>query len=997
MIHHMGYGAGSGSGDPAGWAVNVTPGSLDALYVENCGFYLNNTNASPPTIYDYGTTAIQSYYGARTVFRYNFLWMVQTDQHGTAGSVGARWWELYGNTNYTVSNGAQDKYYGIRGGSGVIFNNWKIGFPNGGNGGISLYEEDNGYPALYQIGRGKDQVLDPAYVWNNQNSPSDANGLKITGGGSANVQLNRDFFLTTKPSYTPATFPHPSTPGVVDTTAPLFSSATINAAGTAITIVYNEACKFGAGGNAGFTLGMSGGAVTASYNTGAGSSVHVYTLSRTVNNGETGTIAYSQPINGVEDMAGNDIATYSGQTVVNNSTQGDGVAPTLTSRIVWTNGNTIHLFFSEPVAVGPGGNGGWTCSLSGGAATLTYQSGSGTAELVYLVNRAATAGYVDYRETGTISYVQPGNGIQDSPFGNDLANLGPVALANNSLANTIDILPPDRQIDWEASGVPGGIPTFSTIFATVTSAPYNADNTGAIDSSVPIQTAINAAAAAGGNQIVLIPAGTYTWSNRVDIPSNVELKGAGASSVKVNTYALWHAIQIGSFPSAPVDTAVVGSLTNGQTTVKVFNVTTPSLVVGDLIVVDQINDGAIVTNSPVDAVLGTTPQPSRDSNTRNLAQITRVTGVSGTNLTVSPAICWPFTNTLSPEVWELTQGITRTTNCGVRGFTLDRKYPTTTTDGYDLIKCVGAAAFWITEMRLTNSIWWDIELDRCFQASIYKNDLRDPAFRTPGAGYGIVPFNVSGWHRIENNLFTRHRHSLPVILTIGNVIAYNLSVNSDQGDGWLAGDLFPHGAHTAFNLFEGNCAVRSFNDWTHGSGSHNTYFRNFFMGVSDFSSANSGRRFSDSDIHNTRNSYVGNIMGTNNAYAGAYTSFETGNTRVSSGIYIWSYGFLSDGDGIYDSDEPRLTLFRHGNYDDYNDTLSWDPLFINQSLPASLYLDSKPQWFGGLTFPPYNPAQGGSATIIMIPAGYRYVLGVDPPANNNPFALSKPGRGGKGK
>jgi hypothetical protein len=129
--------------------------------------------------------------------------MSHVDQHGTPGMIGARWWEIYENTFYVVQNGSQSDYVMVRAGSGVIFNNHKTGYPCVyGCGNIGLREEDTGYPALYQVGRGKNQALDPAYVWGNDSTMP-------VGSGSSNVQVNRDYYLTQKPNYTPYTYPHP--------------------------------------------------------------------------------------------------------------------------------------------------------------------------------------------------------------------------------------------------------------------------------------------------------------------------------------------------------------------------------------------------------------------------------------------------------------------------------------------------------------------------------------------------------------------------------------------------------------------------------------------------------------------------------------------------------------------------------------------------------------------------------------------------------------------
>ena len=106
-----------------------------------------------------------------------------------------------------------------------------------------------------------------------------------------------------------------------DTTPPTKSSLTIPSAGTTLLLGLSESCSIGSGGNGGLTLSMSGGAVTASYSSGSGSDTFTYNLSRTVNSGETGTASYTQPGNGIEDTAGNDLASFSSQAVTNNSTQ----------------------------------------------------------------------------------------------------------------------------------------------------------------------------------------------------------------------------------------------------------------------------------------------------------------------------------------------------------------------------------------------------------------------------------------------------------------------------------------------------------------------------------------------------------------------------------------------------------------------------------------------------------------------------------------------------
>jgi hypothetical protein len=129
-----------------------------------------------------GGSALQSYYGARTVARYNMLNNMGFDQHG-GGGVGARWWEFYGNTLVDSGGGA---VLCLRAGSGVIYSNTGVGA-------IRMLQETGTYPANYQIGRGQNETLSPALVWNDV-----APLLNTTSGCAAGqagmVQFERDVY-----------------------------------------------------------------------------------------------------------------------------------------------------------------------------------------------------------------------------------------------------------------------------------------------------------------------------------------------------------------------------------------------------------------------------------------------------------------------------------------------------------------------------------------------------------------------------------------------------------------------------------------------------------------------------------------------------------------------------------------------------------------------------------------------------------------------------------
>lgn len=102
---------------------------------------------------------------------------------------------------------------------------------------------------------------------------------------------------------------------------PAVSSASINAAGTQLSIGFNKPLYVGAGGAVNATL--SGG-VTCTYASISGSTI-IFTPSRTISEGESLTVTLTNVANGFEDANGNDAPNLSGYTVSNSSSSTSGV------------------------------------------------------------------------------------------------------------------------------------------------------------------------------------------------------------------------------------------------------------------------------------------------------------------------------------------------------------------------------------------------------------------------------------------------------------------------------------------------------------------------------------------------------------------------------------------------------------------------------------------------------------------------------------------------
>lgn len=175
---------------------------------------------------------------------------------------------------------------------------------------------------------------------------------------------------------------------VIDGVVPTYTSSVIPSAGTTIVDTFSENVVIGAGGSGGRTMTLSGGAVTLSSPVASTNTI-TWTLSRTVNTGETCSAnAYTQPGDGIQDAAGNDVATFTGRQadVTNNSTnsgydllsencEGTGTPAD------WTDTGSVNWDYTTTVL-----EGSHSVRLSASANTTKSIGSLTTAECFFLVN-----------------------------------------------------------------------------------------------------------------------------------------------------------------------------------------------------------------------------------------------------------------------------------------------------------------------------------------------------------------------------------------------------------------------------------------------------------------------------------------------------------------------------------------------------------------------------------------------------------------------------------
>ena len=109
--------------------------------------------------------------------------------------------------------------------------------------------------------------------------------------------------------------------GGVTAANPNLVSATINASGTRLTLGFDIPVSIGTGGNGGWAINPSGGPATLAFASYSGNNLVYNITGRAISIGESGTVSYTQPTNGVEAVSGGgDLATLSGFAFANGST-----------------------------------------------------------------------------------------------------------------------------------------------------------------------------------------------------------------------------------------------------------------------------------------------------------------------------------------------------------------------------------------------------------------------------------------------------------------------------------------------------------------------------------------------------------------------------------------------------------------------------------------------------------------------------------------------------
>jgi hypothetical protein len=607
-----------------------------------------------------------------------------------------------------------------------------------------------------------------------------------------------------------------------------------------------------------------------------------------------------------------------------------------------------------------------------------------------------------------------------------------VADASRSDAATVTVyvtaIPPDRMTAWNPglSSV-GGIPNRTTICKTLS------PRGGTLDDTAAIQSALNTCPA---NQVVKLNAGTFRISDPgIDFTtSNVTLRGSGAgvTILSQRSTAQQGVIAMGTrwyeWMSPKAFTTDGVKETNSVTLAN-----TTGLTVGQLVHVNETYDSSLVYFNPTqqngDYQGWGEGRKGPRAQSRPVGQAMEIASISGNTVTFTTSFHINFRVDHAAHLVQISDGtqvVPTTRWSGIESLTVENG---SGGDGGGNIRMFATQHCWAKNIESRNqNAGAAFAFDGAFQSELRDSFLHSAQDPNPGgAGYSIVFDTYTADSLAENNIsWNFNKVSAFRSSGGGNVFGYNYCEDM-YGQGYPTivevGINASHMAGSHHELFEGNQGPNFDSDSYWGSQMYITAFRNQLTmqrrNISGVAALGNGVKANLVDTSNKRGvgltvyqkwySFVGNVIGYPDGYLqgpaigfaypatfgpgpqGSVFKYEWlggpfGTDTSPKYSPIWQIGY--DGSNWYTTQEAtaQQTVLRDGNYDYFTRQVHWHGVGgtgqgngltppADTTLPASLYLTSKPAFFGAN---PWPWVDGSSATMPLpgvLPARMRFDAG----------------------
>ncbi len=592
------------------------------------------------------------------------------------------------------------------------------------------------------------------------------------------------------------------------------------------------------------------------------------------------------------------------------------------------------------------------------------------------------------------------------------------------------MLPADRMTTW-APGFPGGIPARTTICQTLNASAYG---NGSQDASAAIQAAINACPAgqvlklsAGTftvNNYVLVNKAITLRGAGSGVTFLRKTNGAhGRTPTLVSGTSVYTPVDPGTYTYDPQPVVIIGPQrwptpdpsgsqnlsadgAKGATSVTVANAA--GFATGQFVLLDELSgaswqptptgfpgaakvwqgdrvawnmhwpqqqyqDDNDASNAvgPYDTTPGVPPAAmswfSRTDRPTN--EIKQIASVGGNTITFTSPLHISYRTSHMAQLTRYTGSNAQVQNAGVEDFTVSGG-----ADGQ--VRFENAANSWARNIENTQWIGEGFAVNGSFRIEIRDSYIHTGAWPEPGgAGYAISFADGTSDVLIENNIIVDTCKIIVVRSSgAGSVFAYNHTDDSWDytSPGWVEVGLnASHMAGPHHMLFEGNYSPNADSDFTHGNAIDLTFFRNWLSGQRRSFNDASGARAVGLAYGSWWDSFVGNVLGRSGKMSGwTYNDpAMAGNNADWQDDDIWKIGYDPERWSMYADPLTLSTLIRGGNFDYLTNSVHWETL-TPQALPNSLYLTSKPAFFGSSPWPWVDPT--GTTRLYALPATQRY-------------------------
>jgi len=418
----------------------------------------------------------------------------------------------------------------------------------------------------------------------------------------------------------------------------------------------------------------------------------------------------------------------------------------------------------------------------------------------------------------------------------------------------------------------------------------------------------------------------------------------------------------------------------------------PRLAVGEIVLIDQVtNNDPRVWWGPQHNPPGEGSRRWFSRQDRSLAQIMEVSAVDGSTVTFST----PFHITFKAEY---AAQLSRYAQPVLRRVGIEDLYVYGGMGGHGNISVADCAYCWIKNIEAHWSIGTSVGFSGTFRSVLRDSYIHETPDPNPGGAGYLVGLNLGASDNlIENNVMWYGNKTIVMRATGGgNVIAYNYmddAFGSYYPSTPEAGLNAGHYTTPHMELLEGNYSHNYKGDSFWGNSINITVFRNHLSGLraarpplDAYKSSIypymdlQGRTAVDIQSHSDYTNFVGNVLGfpgqsllsyNQGGYAYAQTawSYERLDGFAKDGeVPMWSIGSQQAGGWTW-VPETYQTQLREGNWDWVTRSQRWHGIGgatgsgTPQVIPDSLYISTKPAFFGSNPWPWVNPTNGSVSTL----------------------------------